>query len=175
MAKLKDVAVGQRFGNLVLLRRIPDDTGHGVVCMFRCDCGVEKREYLSKVRLGKCVSCGCVKQKIDWEQAQKLKDNGYSPAQIQRELGGNLDYIRAKLFAKPEEEPVQVKTDSSLEIERRKVKRFVDTTPGQLQSHAVEFLCTVLRSQRERVIAAIDELVKERVIRRSPVDRLYRR
>lgn len=214
MANKKDVKVGERFGKLVVVRRIPDDSGHGIVCLFKCDCGKEKKEFLSIVRLGKRISCGCAKHgKVNWDEAQKLKDKGYRPAQIQRELGGNTDYIREKLFGKRPENELSKYTESerdkirelsrnlmycgmnkeaaltqamkdvddsktadlgaSLELEKKKVTRFVDNTPGQLQADAVEFLCIVLRGQRQRIINAIDELVKERVLRRSPVDRLY--
>src|SRR5262245_37499727 len=52
----KDIT-GQRFGNLVAIRRV---NVHGrAIWLCRCDCGTEKEIYGTDIRMGRTVACGC--------------------------------------------------------------------------------------------------------------------
>jgi len=57
MRKFLDV-VGQRYGRLVAIERVPD-SGR-TTWRFRCDCGTEQNIRLDSVRRGQTQSCGCL-------------------------------------------------------------------------------------------------------------------
>lgn len=65
--KLKHDLAGLRFGQIVVLKRVP-----GNVWLCRCDCGVEKTIYGGSLRNGLTKSCGCLNRKVSSAKAADL-------------------------------------------------------------------------------------------------------
>ena len=61
MAVAHDIT-GQRFGQLIALKR-GESQGYLSRWQVRCDCGTEKLVYLTHLRGGKTISCGCASKK----------------------------------------------------------------------------------------------------------------
>lgn len=58
--KLHDL-VGQRFGLLTVIKRMPNNTSNKVQWLCKCDCGNERIAIGTRLMQGYIVSCGCVK------------------------------------------------------------------------------------------------------------------
>ena len=74
---MNDVAVGQRFGRLVVTNpevRVPKKGRASGVrgAEVRCDCGETRRYSLAALRRGQCVSCGCFKRDrmVAWSKSR---------------------------------------------------------------------------------------------------------
>ncbi len=52
-----------RFGLLTLIEELPDRWRGYVVALWRCDCGVEKKIPMYRVKSGNAKSCGCLKER----------------------------------------------------------------------------------------------------------------
>lgn len=71
-------AIGERYGQLVLVRRVDDGGRQRWLC--RCDCGTVKELRLGDVTNGKTVSCGCAR--LTWKRTCKpLADRLWSHVQ----------------------------------------------------------------------------------------------
>jgi hypothetical protein len=53
--------VGDRFGQLTLLKRLAERHRGNVVGLWLCDCGATKKLPVSRVKSGNAKSCGCLK------------------------------------------------------------------------------------------------------------------
>lgn len=51
----------ERHGQLTMIARLAERYRNGVVALWRCDCGAEKKIPISRVRTGRAKSCGCLK------------------------------------------------------------------------------------------------------------------
>ena len=49
---------GQRFGNLIAIKKVENENNTGTKWLFRCDCGNETQALLQNVKSGKTKSCG---------------------------------------------------------------------------------------------------------------------
>lgn len=58
--KLIDLT-GQRFGRWTVIRQMPSVKGRAK-WLCRCDCGTERIQSTSNLRLGSTLSCGCIKR-----------------------------------------------------------------------------------------------------------------
>lgn len=63
MPNAKDIT-GQRFGKLVVLKRIKNDKDGNAMWECRCDCGNLHVVMGSRLRKGQCRSCGCLQKEI---------------------------------------------------------------------------------------------------------------
>jgi len=54
---------GVRYGDLVLMEKLPERWRGNVVGLWKCDCGEEKRLPMARVRAGQAKSCGCKRTK----------------------------------------------------------------------------------------------------------------
>jgi len=52
--------IGQTFGQLTVLEMRPNK-GKDRQAFVRCECGTEKQVYLSSLKSGNAISCGCVR------------------------------------------------------------------------------------------------------------------
>jgi len=59
MARKKLKLIGKRCGMLEIISR----TNKANVVLVRCDCGVEKKMYLTNFKVGNTISCGCARRK----------------------------------------------------------------------------------------------------------------
>jgi hypothetical protein len=57
--KLPKMAVGQRYGRLIVLERAENDRWHRTTWKVRCDCGNETIASANFLRTGTTKSCGC--------------------------------------------------------------------------------------------------------------------
>jgi hypothetical protein len=51
--------VGQRYGRLKVLEKLPDRRNKSVVWLCQCDCGNTDQVTTGELRSGKHISCGC--------------------------------------------------------------------------------------------------------------------
>jgi hypothetical protein len=58
----KDVQIDQKFGNLKVIRRVPNDEANKIRLLCQCDCGSERTARLSDLRSGHTKSCGCMRK-----------------------------------------------------------------------------------------------------------------
>ena len=71
--------IGNHFGNLIALKRVPGKDK----CLCLCDCGREFVTYISNIIRGKTSSCGCLRQKHpgpkhhNWGGGRFVASNGY--------------------------------------------------------------------------------------------------
>ena len=61
MGKVRDL-LGQRFGRLVIVGRLPNDAYGQSRWLCRCDCGSEKELGARVLITGKTKSCGCLRR-----------------------------------------------------------------------------------------------------------------
>ena len=71
---LKDFT-GQRFGRLLVLKRVENNKFNQVRWLCRCDCGNEKIVTANSLRNGDTRSCGCLKKEQDYKNIIKVKHN----------------------------------------------------------------------------------------------------
>lgn len=71
MQKYKDMT-GQRFGRLIVLRRVENDAQGNAQWLCRCDCGNEKVVRGGMLRQGKTVSCGCLLSERSRDRMTKM-------------------------------------------------------------------------------------------------------
>ena len=75
MPSRKPVAIGDRFGRLVVLRELESSkTPNGTVnrrVECRCDCGVVKAYRLPRLRNGRTKSCGCLAREMAVERGHR--------------------------------------------------------------------------------------------------------
>lgn len=74
MERRKDIT-GQRFGRLVAVRRVENAKSRNARWLCKCDCGNEKIVYISSLRSGDTISCGCYAIEVN-SQVHK-KHGGY--------------------------------------------------------------------------------------------------
>lgn len=60
----KDVSqyIGQRFGRMKALKRLPNDSQGKVMMLCRCQCGTKKPARLCELKDGSVQSCGCLQK-----------------------------------------------------------------------------------------------------------------
>ncbi len=58
---MQSMAIGDRFGKLVILEWGGVDEHHHRLCVCRCDCGKITKVSNSELRRGKRLSCGCLR------------------------------------------------------------------------------------------------------------------
>lgn len=68
--KLNDLT-GQRFGKLVVIKRMPNNQNNKVVWLCKCDCGKETVVIGSRLYTGKTKSCGCLTIEKTIERSKK--------------------------------------------------------------------------------------------------------
>lgn len=56
--------IGQRFGRLIVLRRVGTDKNRKPIYLCRCDCGNETKVISGNLRSGHTTSCGCLKNEV---------------------------------------------------------------------------------------------------------------
>ena len=67
---------GRRFGELVVLRRVPNrGRGHGTRFLCKCDCGGLTETARHSLLCGETVSCGCINSKGELKISQILNEN----------------------------------------------------------------------------------------------------
>ena len=67
---------GQRFGKLVVLRRVLNEgKGHGTRFLCKCDCGGTTVTTRYSLISGETMSCGCLNSKGEFKVAQILNEN----------------------------------------------------------------------------------------------------
>lgn len=73
------VHVGERFGRLVVIRRVENNAHRKVRFLCRCDCGDEVTVVADSLRNGTTKSCGCLRRELMARRAEALaealKDN----------------------------------------------------------------------------------------------------
>jgi hypothetical protein len=60
MSEIKNIAAGQRFGRLTVLRLVPGMSGRGACWKCECECGGQAVVYGYSLRNGTAKSCGCL-------------------------------------------------------------------------------------------------------------------
>lgn len=89
--------IGQRFGRLIVLRRVGDGKGSQSKWLCRCDCGNEAVAFAGNMRRGKTRSCGCLyreargvanfkhgdtrgyRQTVEWRCWAEMRRRCYNP------------------------------------------------------------------------------------------------
>lgn len=59
---------GERFGKLVVVKRLPNDANQQAMWLCHCDCGTDKPYRASNLRSRTSMSCGCshLKNPLEW-------------------------------------------------------------------------------------------------------------
>lgn len=63
---MADDLTGQRYGQLLVVRRTAERIARSVVWECRCDCGNTKLTSANRLKTGHCKSCGCLNLKAQW-------------------------------------------------------------------------------------------------------------
>ncbi|MDB6082232.1 MAG: hypothetical protein JWN43_113, partial [Gammaproteobacteria bacterium] len=102
--KVHPVPVGERFGNLVVLRRA-EGTGRGRIVEAQCDCGKLTIANVNNMRNGHTKSCGCLKAagsersvKHGHARTGKFKNPTYSVYRDMLTRCGNSNYKEFHLY-----------------------------------------------------------------------------
>lgn len=55
---------GQKFGRLIVIRRLENNKNNKIMWLCRCDCGVEKITVGASLKNGSSKSCGCLRREV---------------------------------------------------------------------------------------------------------------
>jgi len=79
---------GSRYGRLVAIEQVPNESRNMPTWRFQCDCGTEVVRLAGHVRQGRCLSCGCLRREVAGQKATTHGKHGGPNYKLWRKMWG---------------------------------------------------------------------------------------